>query len=78
MDPYSSPYIIPKNSPQYPFPHSLLGTRQKSLRCGGVLWFDRVLTGFGFRGVSDGLVFVKTLPLRAEDTLSEAEPLTSI
>ena len=23
MDPHSSPYIIPNNSPQYPFPHSL-------------------------------------------------------
>ena len=30
MDPYSSPYIIPQNSPQYPFPHSLLRTRQSS------------------------------------------------
>ena len=26
MDPYTRPYIIPKNSPQYPFPHSLLST----------------------------------------------------
>ena len=24
MDPYSSPYIIPNNSPHNPFPHSLL------------------------------------------------------
>ena len=28
MDPYSSPYIIPKYSPHNPFPHSLLRTRQ--------------------------------------------------
>ena len=28
MDPYSSPYIIPNNSPHSPFPHSLLRTRQ--------------------------------------------------
>ena len=28
MDPYSSPYILPKNSPHNPFPHSLLSTRQ--------------------------------------------------
>ena len=28
MDPCSSPYIIPNNSPHNPFPHSLLRTRQ--------------------------------------------------
>ena len=28
MDPYSSPYIIPNHSPNNPFPHSLLSTRQ--------------------------------------------------
>ena len=28
MDPYSSPYIIPNDSPQYPYPHSLLSTRE--------------------------------------------------
>ena len=28
MDPYSSPYIIPNNSPHIPFPHSLLSTRE--------------------------------------------------
>ena len=29
MDPYSSPHIIPNNSPQNPFPHSRRRTRQK-------------------------------------------------
>ena len=29
MDPSSSPYIIPNNSPYHPFPHSLLSTREK-------------------------------------------------
>ena len=29
MDPSSSPYIVPNNSPQNPFPHSLLRTRQE-------------------------------------------------
>ena len=28
MDPYSSPYIMPNNSPHSPFPHSLLSTRE--------------------------------------------------
>ena len=28
MDPHSSPYIIPNNDPYYPFPHSLLSTRE--------------------------------------------------
>ena len=28
MDPYSSPYVITNIGPQYPFPHSLLRTRQ--------------------------------------------------
>ena len=28
MDPYSSPYIIPHNSPHHPFLHSLLSTRE--------------------------------------------------
>ena len=28
MDPCSSPYTIPNNSPQYPFPHSLARTRE--------------------------------------------------
>ena len=28
MDPYSSPDIVPNNSPHNPFPHSLLRTRQ--------------------------------------------------
>ena len=28
MDPYSSPYIIPNNSPHDPFPHSPLRTTQ--------------------------------------------------
>ena len=28
MNPYSSPYIIPNNSSQYPFPHSLLSSRE--------------------------------------------------
>ena len=32
MDPYSSPYIIPNNSPHNPFPHSLIGTRQYTLQ----------------------------------------------
>ena len=32
MDPHSSPYMIPKNSPPNPFPHSLLRTRQYGLR----------------------------------------------
>ena len=31
MDPYSSPYIIPNNSPHNPFPHSLRRTRLKRL-----------------------------------------------
>ena len=29
MDPCSSPYIFPNNSPHNPFPHALLGTKQK-------------------------------------------------
>ena len=29
MDPHSSLYIIPNDSPHNPFPHSLLRTRQK-------------------------------------------------
>ena len=32
MDPYSSPYIIPNSSPNKPFPHSLLRTRQRRLK----------------------------------------------
>ena len=28
MDPFSSPYRIPNNSPPHPFPHSPLRTRQ--------------------------------------------------
>ena len=30
VDPYTSPYIIPNNSPHNPFPHSLLSTRKYS------------------------------------------------
>ena len=36
MDPYSSPYIIPNNSLQNPFPHSLLRTTQLIFR--SVVW----------------------------------------
>ena len=58
MDPYSSPYIIPNNSPHNPFPHSLLSTRQFGVGLGAVdigLRF-RIqglgvrVQGFGFRG----------------------------
>ena len=54
MDPYSSPYIIPNNRPQYPFPHSLLSTReyrdlQVFLERGRGLGVE----GFGFRGFKD-------------------------
>ena len=35
MDPYSSPDIIPNNSPHNPFPHSLVRTRQFSVECPG-------------------------------------------
>ena len=38
MDPYSSPYIIPKNNPYVPFPHSLLST--KELKRGVFFAFD--------------------------------------
>ena len=37
MDPYSSPYIIPNNSPHNPFPHSLLRTRQSKVLYGVVI-----------------------------------------
>ena len=32
MDPHTSPYIIPNNSLHNPFPHSLLRTRQPTIR----------------------------------------------
>ena len=33
MDPYNSPYTIPQNCPNNPFPHSLLRTRPLTTAC---------------------------------------------
>ena len=40
MDPYSSPYIIPNNSPYNPFPHSFLSTREIIM---GLALYERAL-----------------------------------
>ena len=51
MYPYSSPYIIPNNSPHNPFPHSLLRTRQKKAsRCRKIsMPLASGIRGLGFR-----------------------------
>ena len=36
LDPYSSLYIIPNNSPHNPFPHSLLSTRETNEASGSL------------------------------------------
>ena len=54
MDPYSSPYITPNNSPPNPIPHSLLSTRE-SLGLQDLLsraWF-LALSGSGFRKIEN-------------------------
>ena len=38
MDSYSSPYIIPNNSPYNPLPHSLLSTRELRFRVPVCYW----------------------------------------
>ena len=48
MDPYSSPYIIPNNCLQNPFPRSLRKKRDVSEQ---VVWVRDVLVwGFGYLG----------------------------